>query len=240
MQTNNKTLFNLLCDKYNLSNEDKNYLSKIVFPIINNDNFKKRLSKEFYHHGSITLGEHILEDTILTYVLSKKYITKKRLDNYRIDLAIKIALLHDLYTIPWQNNKEAKVKHFFNKHGFRHPVEAVINSITWYPEIYNDSDSTIIIDGVLHHMFPLPVRIINKNIELKNKELYDNLDDKYKDIINNSLKRKRFGVISFSRSKYQEGRIMAKADRIVSRKQIKDLSTAKSLITGHNEKINSR
>ncbi len=146
-------------------------------------------------------------------------------------------MLHDLYTLPWQNNREAKVKQFFDKHGFRHPIEAVINSITWYPEIFNNSDSVIIIDGILHHMFPLPVKYLNNKTELKNRELYNNLDNKYKEIINNSLKRKKIGPISFTRSKYMEGRIMAKADRKVSRKQIRDFSSAKALITGHNKKI---
>lgn len=228
-------IFDSICNKYNLSSDDKEYIKKIIDQIINNDNFKKRTTKEYHHHGNITLGEHILEDVVVTYLLSKKKMNKK--DNYRTDLAILIAVLHDLYTIPWQNNKEAKVKHFFDKHGFRHPIEAVINSINWYPELFTDSDKEILIDGILHHMFPLPVRYLNENVELKNKELLENIDEEYKEIIINSLKRKKIGPVSITRSKYKEGRIMAKADRIVSRRQIKDLSTAKSLITGHNKKI---
>ncbi len=230
---NNILVFDNICNNYKLTKEDKDYLSKIVLPIINNDNFKKRMTSEFLHHGNITLGEHIIEDTIVTYKLSKK----RKNNTFNMDIAIKIALLHDLYTLPWQNNREAKVKQFFDKHGFRHPIEAVINSITWYPEIFNNSDSVIIIDGILHHMFPLPVKYLNNKTELKNRELYNNLDNKYKEIINNSLKRKKIGPISFTRSKYMEGRIMAKADRKVSRKQIRDFSSAKALITGHNKKI---
>lgn len=238
MQNKTILVFNDICDKYQIDSEDRDYLKKYVFPIISNSNFITRITDEFPHHGNITLGEHIIEDTVLTYLLSKKYLKRKKIDNYRLDLAIKIALLHDLYTIPWQNNKEAKVKHFFNKHGFRHPIEAVINSINWYPELFNSDDSVIIIDGVLHHMFPLPVKRLNNKTELKNQELYDNLDDSYKVIINKSLQRKKLGPLSFSRSIYMEGRIMAKADRKVSRKQIKDFSSFKSLITGHNKKIN--
>ena len=235
---NNELIFNNLCHKYSLSDEDKRYLEKIVIPIINNPNFEKRITSEFPHHGSITLGEHIIEDAVLTYKLSKKYLKKKKESKYRIDLAVKIAMLHDLYTIPWQNNKEAKVKRFFNKHGFRHPIEAIINGVTWYPEIFSDEEeSKIIIDGVLHHMFPLPVRYLNDETELKNRDLYNELSDSYKTMITNSLKRKKIGPISFSRSTYPEGRIMAKADRKVSRKQIKNLASAKSLITGHNKKI---
>ena len=219
-------------DKYNLSLKDRNYLDKIIIPIINHPEFQKRMTKEFFHHGDITLGEHILEDSVLTYLLAKKR------NDIKIDLAIKIAMLHDLYTIPWQNNKEAKVKRFFNKHGFRHPIEAVINGVTWYPEIFNDEEeSKIIIDGVLHHMFPLPVRYLNKKTELKNWDVYDNLDESYKLMINASLKRKKLGPVSFSRSKYIEGRIMSKADKKVSRKQIKNISNANALITGHNKKL---
>ena len=232
-------LFESVCSKYNLTNDDKIYLIKIVNPIISNDNFIKRSTNEFSHHGSITLGEHILEDTVVTYLLSKKKLENN--NNYRIDLAIKIALLHDLYTIPWQNNQEAKVKHFFDKHGFRHPIEAVINAINWYPEIFSNQDeSQIIIDGILHHMFPLPVRYLNEKTELKNRDLLNNIDIKYKEIINESLKRKKIGSISITRSKYTEGRIMSKADRMVSRKQIEDFSSAKSLLTGHNKKLKNK
>ncbi len=231
---NSRVLFEKVCNKYNLDNYDKIYLKNIVYPIINNDNFIKRCTNDFFHHDRVTLGEHIIEDTIVTYIISKK----KNIKNYRIDLAIKIALLHDLYTIPWQNNKEAKVKCFFNKHGFRHPIESVINSINWYPEIYsNIDDSKIIIDGILHHMFPLPVRYLDNKVELKNRELLNNIDKKYIDIIDDSLKRKKVGPISITRSKYHEGRIMSMADKKVSRKEIKDISSVKSLLTGHNNKI---
>ena len=224
-------IINDIFNKYNLTLEDKNYLLSIMNPIINNINFQKRMTDEFLHHGSISLGEHIIEDSVVTYLLSKKH-------NYRTDLAVKIAMLHDLYTLPWQNNPDAKVKHFFDKHGFRHPTEAVINSITWYPELFIDKDEAkIIIDGILHHMFPLPVRYLNDKTEIKNRELFNKLDKYYQTTIIDSLKRKKIGGISFSRSKYVEGRIMAKADRKVSRKQIKDFSSAKSLLTGHNKKI---
>lgn len=230
-----------LFNKYNLTELDKEYLRSIMLPIINNPNFERRLTNEFLHHSDITLGEHIIEDGIVTYLLSKKYIKKHKNTNYQIDLAIKIAMLHDLYTIPWQNNKEAHVKHFFSKHGFRHPIEAVINSINWYPELFNDHDKDIIIDGIVHHMYPLPVRVLNdkkiNKIELKNIDNYNKLTIDDKSILIKSSKRKRIGVISFSRSKYMEGRIMSKADKKVSRKQIKNIASAKALLTGHNKKI---
>lgn len=232
---------NEIFDKYNLSLEDKDYLKNIIFPIISNNYFQERMTNKFLHHSDITLGEHIIEDTIETYLLSKKYLNRKNKTNYRIDLALKIAMLHDLYTVPWQNNPEARVKHFFDKHGFRHPVEAIINGITWYPDLFQDEmESKIIIDGVLHHMFPLPVKYLNIKTELKNRDFYDKLDETYKVMIQDSLKRKKIGPISFSRSKYQEGRIMSRADRKVSRKQIKNFSSAKALLTGHNKRLKNK
>ncbi len=140
------------------------------------------------------------------------------------------------------NNKESKVKHFFHKHGFRHPVEAAINAINWYSEYFdNESEAKIIIDGILHHMYPLPVmRIKSVNIEsleLKNADLFYKLSQKYQNMIINSLNRKKIGSISLCRSKYIEGRVMAKADRKVSRKQIRDLDSLKALITGKNKKL---
>lgn len=240
MVNTNDSIINCLFNKYSLKQKDKKQLKRIILPIIKHPEFQKRLTSVYPHHGSITLGEHIIEDAVLTYQLSKKYM--KKCSNYQIDLAIKIAMFHDLYTIPWQNNIDSHVRYFFHKHGFRHPIEAVINSINWYPEYFkNKNDSRIIIDGILHHMYPLPVMFINFNkidfYELKNKDLYNKLSKEQQDIIEDSLKRKRIGSISICRSKYIEGRIMAKADRIVSRKQIRDLASLKSLITGHNKKI---
>lgn len=221
-------------NKYNLDLIDRKYLTKVIEPIINHSEFQKRMTNEFLHHSNITLGKHILEDTVLAYLMAKK---KK---NINIDLVIKIALFHDLYTIPWQNNKEAHVKHFFNKHGFRHPIEATVNAITWYPE-YFKSDADIIIDGIIHHMFPLPVRSFNREklikIELKNIDSFNKLDTLYQDLIIQSVKRRKIFGLSFSFSKYTEGRIMSSADKKVSRKQIKNFSSFKALFTGHNKSL---
>ena len=241
---NNKIVLDRLFDKYDLNNNDRDYLNSLISPLINNFNFQRRMTNEFFHHANITLGEHILEDSIVTYLLSKKYLSKNNDNNYRIDLAVKISMLHDLYTIPWQNNKEAKVHHFFSKHGFRHPIEATINAISWYPEIFkNRKEAEIIIDGILHHMFPLPVRRIDRKIEkieLKNIDNYNSLSSDNKNFIFNSLNRKKLSILSFTPSKYKEGKIMAKADRIVSRHQIKNLSSFSALLTGKNKKLNKK
>ena len=233
---NNRDILNKIISKYDLEVKERNYLKKLINPIIIHPEFQRRMTKEFPHHGDISLGEHIIEDSIVTYKLAKLK------NNIRMDLAIRIAMFHDLYTINWQNNKDAKVKHFLHKHGFRHPIEAVINAINWYPEYFSNYDeANIIIDGIIHHMFPLPVLRVKDNVEtleLKNYLSYQKLNINYQNMIKDSLMRKRVGPVSFSRSHYQEGRIMAKADRLVSRKQIKDFESLKSLVTGHNKNLN--
>ena len=222
-------------NKYNLNDSEKEELYKIIFPIFRHEEFQKRLGDSFKHHGDITLGMHILEDTVLTYLLAKKIVRKNQ--NFRIDLALKIAMLHDLYTYPWQNSG-LKTKKFFNKHGFRHPLDATINAISWYPELFQDDyESEIIIDGILHHMYPLPVKILDYNIELLNDELLNNLDEKYKKMIIKSLSRHKMGGISWSRSSSKEGKLVAKADKKASIKQIKNFSSAKALITGKNKSL---
>ena len=225
-------ILEMLFNKYKFSDEDRNKLLDVIGNIYNHSEFKRRMTSEFLHHGDITLGRHILEDTIKTYLLSKKYLDN---DNFDLSIALKISMLHDLYTLPWQNNNENKANHFFHYHGFRHPIEAVINAINWFPDMFEDDMvSKKIIDGIIHHMYPLPVsRIKNfndNNIELKNYELINNLSIKQKELLIWSCKH-------FRRSKYLEGRIVSRADKMVSIRQIKDYQSAKALLTGKNKKI---
>ena len=231
---------NKLLDKYKLNEFEKDELLNIIYPIFRHYEFQKRMGNKFLHHGTITLGEHILCDTIVTYKLSKKYMKKHK--DYNLKLALEIAMLHDLYTYPWQNNKMAKTDKFLNSHGFRHSIEAVINSITWYPELFSDEDEArIIIDGIVHHMFPLPVRIFKNNsvnsMELKNFDMLKNLSKDKCLMLEKSCVRKKVGKVSFSRSLYKEGRIMSKADKKVSMRQFKNISSAKALLTGHNKSL---
>ena len=227
--------------KYSLSSKDKDELLNIIYPIIEHKEFKRRLTNEFLHHSDVTLGEHIIEDATVTYLLCKKKNRKKSKVN--VHLAVIIAMFHDLYTIPWQNNKKnTKVKRFSNKHGFRHPIEAVINSYTWYPQYFVDyNDAKVIIDGIIHHMFPLPVTVLSlksENVcELRNFELFEKIPINLKTEMINSSKRKKIFNLSFTRSKYIEGRIMSKADKKVSFRQIKNLNSATALLTGHNKSI---
>ena len=62
-------------NKYNLSSYEKKELLLLIKPIYLHSEFQRRLTKEFPHHDNITLGEHILNVTILTY---KKIKRKKQ------------------------------------------------------------------------------------------------------------------------------------------------------------------
>ncbi len=239
MEKNDKIPLSLL-DKYKLSSDEKEYLLNIIKNIYNHDEFQRRMTDEFLHHDKMTLGEHILEVTIVTYILSKK----RNLKNYDIESALNIAMLHDLYTLPWQNNPKADVQHFINKHGFRHPIEAVINSLNWYKDIFTSPEkSKIIIDGIVHHMYPLPVTSFTLDdtnpSELKNYNYVRNIDNINKDILIKSSNRFKIGKISVCPSIYKEGRIMSIADKIVSISNLKNSSFdgMTALITGKNKKL---
>lgn len=235
-EKNNQILFSLF-DKYNLSNQEREYLLSIIQNIYLHDEFQKRLTSEFSHHDQITLGYHILEVTIVTYILSKKR-------KINISTALQIAMFHDLYTLPWQNNPQASVNSFFHKHGFRHPIESVINALTWYPDIFHQNkESEIIIDGIVHHMFPLPVVSFSKKnqnlIELKNNEYIKKLDAIHIDMLEKSSNRFKIGEVSICTSLFHEGKIVSLADKMVSISNLKNSSPngISALITGKNKTL---
>ena len=233
---NKKELLKIM-DSYNLNDLEKEELLSVIYPIICHPEFQRRLTNEYMHHGTITLGEHIIKDTIITYILCKK--NNKKNNNINIRLSLLISMFHDLYTFPWQNSN-IKNK-FFHKHGFRHPVEACINAIYWFPDYFENDDAKVIIDGIIHHMFPLPVSSLKNDdiskIEINNYNLYLKLDKRYQGLILESMQRKRLFGISFTRSLYKEGRIMSKADKKIALSEIKNISSAKALLTGKNKKI---
>lgn len=238
---NKKELFMLL-DKYNLEQHEKEEFLNIIHSIFIHDEFQRRMTDEFPHHGEITLGKHIIEDAIVTYLLSKKYKKKNKELNFEIVLAVKIAMLHDLYTLPWQNNPAASTNEFLNKHGFRHPIEAVINANSWYPEIFSvKDDAEKLIDGIVHHMFPLPVTSFvddgNNPMELKNFELVKYMSNQNKGILKVSSNRKKISRVSLDRSKFTEGKIMSTADKIVSMRQFDNINSAMALLTGNNKSL---
>lgn len=237
----NYELLHLLFTRYNLSDNEKEELLNIIKCIFIHDEFQRRCTQEFAHHDRITLGQHIIEVTIMTYILSKKYSKKKRID---LNIALKIAMLHDLYAQPWQNNPQADVNSFFNKHGFRHPIEAVINGSVWFPDIFNkEKEAKIIIDGIVHHMFPLPVvrfRESKHNVaELKNFEYVNLMAPMVKEHLINSSNRIVMGNISISPSIYNEGKIVSFADKIVSLSNLKgcNFHSMISLVTGQNKNL---
>lgn len=210
----NDKIINTILDKYSFTSNERIEFKKMIYPIFISPNFQQRLKKNFPHHGKIPLGEHILCDAAVTYKLCQKNSYKKT----NRKLAVIIAMMHDLYTSPWKtkNNKKRK---FYNYHAFRHPLEAVINSISWYPEYFkNLDDAKIIIDGIIHHMFPLPVRRIDDcNLQLEDKKLYEIIPNSLKNII---YKSSNNGIciwhFSLSKPEYREGKLVSKADKRVS------------------------
>ena len=222
--------------KYKLSNKDIKKLWDIIKPICEHEEFLKRMQKPFYHHEFKTLGEHIISDTIVTYKIAND-LNKKIDKNINIRLACLIAMFHDLYEHPWQNHGHKKL---VNAHGFTHPVEAAINAITWFPEYFKDkTNSFILIDGIIHHMYPLPVRRMDYDkFELNNQPKFDALDDKYKNMIKLSTSYGKLGKFSMRKSFFIEGRVLSKADKKVAMgTDIKSVRGLLSLVTGKNKKI---
>ncbi len=228
---------NQLLDINNFSKEEKDYFWKIITPIFYHPEFQKRLDNKLYpHHGTVSVGTHILHDAIITYKLSLKENGKNK--NLNIRLAILIAMFHDLYELPWQNSPIKKEK-FINKHGFVHSIEAIINSINWFPQYFeNIEDAKIIIDGVIHHMWPFPLRAIDFNIyntEINNLEKAQFVPKHLQQLIISSSCRLKFFHISLSKSKFREGKVMSKADKIITiKKELTHFNSYKSLITGNN------
>ena len=199
------------------------------------------MTNDFFHHSDTTLGCHILQDTVVTYLICKKKIKKgKKID---LKLAVNISMMHDLYTMPWQNNKESRGKKFKNHHGFRHPIESVINSLTWYFDIFESSnDKYALIDGIVHHMYPFPVEIFGDYeenlLELKNFELLSDIEKKYIELLIKTANRGKIGCFSFARPISLEGRIVSRADKIVSSENFDNISSLLAIITGKNKKLN--
>ena len=233
--------YKLFCEQYKLSGYNSKKLWNIIRPICYHKEFIKRCKDPFWHHDLKTTGDHIICDAIVTYKMIIKL--KKKNKNFtfiNLKIAIYIAMFHDLYEEPWQNNLKFKDKLLRNQHGFIHPIEAVVNAITWFPNAFLDEhDALIIIDGMIHHMYPLPVRAIDGTIlQLNNQDRYDVLDEKYKKIMKASTMIGRIGCFSLRRSFYIEGRIMSRADKIVAtRKDINSIEGYLALVTGKNKRI---
>ena len=217
---------------YGFTLPEQEDFTKIVHPIISHPEFEKRCTDNFPHHGNTTLGEHILKDAMITYRLANIYKSKHPNMDISTETAVVIALFHDLYTNPWQNVDNENP--LYEKHGFMHPIEAVINAYDWYPEYFDDEEiSKKIIDGVLHHMYPFPVRKINDEIEINEKKI---TDFKFYDILVHSTKSKRENLC-FKKATFIEGKLVSKADKLVTVKEIKNISSLVALVTAKNKSI---
>ena len=226
-----------LFDKYDLHEVERLEIYEIIKNIFLHDEFQRRCTNEFLHHGTTTLGEHLLEDTIITYLL----LCNEKGKGIDLELALKISMMHDLYTRPWQNSK-VKKNSITHLHGFSHPLEAVINSLIWFKEEFKDDyKARVLIDGILHHMYPLPVLSFKESktndLELNNYKQLKRISKKHKRMIEDSTNRYKIGSLSLSRSKYLEGRIMSRADKIASTKQFDCASDVTALVTGKNKKL---
>ena len=103
----------------------------IVNKILENEEFLKR--KKYRHHGDISVYEHSLSVSILSYNIAKKInllFGKIILNEY--DVAVG-ALLHDFYYKPYTEDHEKKP--LFKKHGFVHASEALENSKKIFPQL---------------------------------------------------------------------------------------------------------
>lgn len=217
---------------YGFTLPEQEDFTKIVRPIISHPEFEKRCTDNFPHHGNTTLGEHILKDAMITYRLANIYKSKHPNMDISTETAVVIALFHDLYTNPWQNVDNDNP--LYEKHGFMHPIEAVINAYDWYPEYFDDEEiSKKIIDGVLHHMYPFPVRKINDEIEINEKKI---TDFKFYDVLVHSTKSKRENLC-FKKATFIEGKLVSKADKLVTIKEIKNISSLVALVTAKNKSI---
>lgn len=239
---------NDILGKYNFDGLDRQQFWQIIYPIFVNPNFQDRMSLNFPHHDNVSLGHHIVADAAVAY----KICTKKNYEKILVDrdLAVIIAMFHDLYTLPWQNNPDNFQEYAFNGHGYRHPLEAIVNAISWFPEYFEDRERAYkIIDGVIHHMFPFPVRVIDEmDLELKNAALYEELSSDLRQMMIDSSNRGfRFKHFALCPSKFKEGRIMSMADKKVAiiddtidsirKNGFKAFHGASALMTGVNKNL---
>lgn len=93
-------------------------------------------------------------------------------------------------------------------------------------------------------MYPLPVRRFNlsdtNNLELRNYEIIETLDENLKQILINSSNRNGIGPVSLSLSKNKEGRLVNISDKISSMYDLSTINGYIALITGNNKNINKK
>ena len=105
--------YKYFCKQYKLTGYNVKRLWSMIRPICYHKEFIKRCQAPFWHHDCKTLGDHIICDAIVTYKMITKLKKKnKKFDFINLKAAICIAMFHDLYEEPWQNNLKAKKKKF--------------------------------------------------------------------------------------------------------------------------------
>ena len=114
----------------------------IINEILKNEEFQKR--KNFMHHGNLSVYDHSLAVSKLSYTLAKRL--KKDYKSAAIG-----GLLHDFYVNPWKEIKEKQK--LLKKHGFTHALNAKNNAKLYFPNLLNKKVENII----ERHMFPLNV-----------------------------------------------------------------------------------
>ena len=127
----------------NFLDDDLKEWFEIVKPIIMHPEFEKR--KEFLHHGTISVYDHVLNVSLLAYKKAKR----KKIDYKSAAIA---GILHDFYEKPWM--EDAEKKPFFKRHGFTHAANALENSKKYFGDYLNP----VIEDAILRHMFPLNIK----------------------------------------------------------------------------------
>lgn len=126
-----------------MKEKEMNEYYDIIKEILEHPEFQKR--REYDHHGKITVYDHCLSVSKLSYKMAKKL--KKDYKAAAIG-----GLLHDFYYEPWQDKKIKKP--FFKKHGFVHAQEARDNSYKYFEKYMDKKIENII----LRHMFPLNIK----------------------------------------------------------------------------------
>lgn len=124
--------------------DEKEFLD-IIEPILNNDEFLKRI--HYKHHGDTSVYEHSFAVSYYAYMWAKKlHLNKNKVKNTAI-----AGLLHDFYYNDWTKIKEKQP--LFKKHGFVHAKQAKENSIKHFPKLMNKR----IENAIERHMFPLNI-----------------------------------------------------------------------------------
>ena len=114
----------------------------LINPVVTNPIYIE-MSKKL-HHMDQTIYDHSIKVAYLSYKISKFL-------NLNTRNCVIAALLHDFYKNSWIDSTESKP--FFQKHGFVHAEEALVNSKHYFNHLLNIR----IENAILRHMFPLNI-----------------------------------------------------------------------------------